>query len=280
MPFNKTRGHLCMVGRFLIDITHQSNVTCLKLSHSTLLNSENILERIFSLSIEFLYRSVSESSKSIHNQEAVLLLYSWSKPKKWSCQCGPICKRTDPSETAQGLELYEARSKCQFFIYFTHCTDVRHPYHFKADGKYIFWDFCNVRLRYNGSIDYYEDGPLTAVIFSFYYKVSAIRNETKYTHKTLPINILQTHESHIRTSGASNCIITIIIITIIIIIKHFKDAGFQVTTTTTSILHFSICERTKTCRGKENIYLFCKYFKDITRWCKSYKKIRDFWDDK
>jgi len=101
-----------------------------------------------------------------------------------------------------------------------------------------------------------------------------------YTHKTLPINILQTHESHIRTSGASNCIITIIIITIIIIIKHFKDAGFQVTTTTTSILHFSICERTKTSRGKENIYLFCKYFKDITRWCKSYKKIRDFWDDK
>jgi len=43
-----------------------------------------------------------------------------------------------------------------------------------------------------------------------------------YTHKTLPINILQTHESHIRTSGASNCIITIIIITIIIIINISK----------------------------------------------------------
>ena len=170
-----------MVGRFLIDIAHQSNVTCLKLSHSTLLNIENILERTFSLSIEFLYRSVSESSKSIHNQEAVLLLYSWSKPEKWSYQCGPICKRADPSETAQGLELNKVRSKCHFFTYFTHCTDVRHPHHFKADGKYIFWDFCNVRLRYNGSINYYEDGPLTAVIFFFYYKVSAIRNETIHT---------------------------------------------------------------------------------------------------
>jgi len=186
-------------------------------------------------------------------------------PKSGVVSAAPSVNEQTPLKLPKGWSYTKLAANVNFLhishIVLTSAT----PYHFKADGKYIFWDFCNVRLRYNGSIDYYEDGPLTAVIFSFYYKVSAIRNETKYTHKTLPINILQTHESHIRTSGASNCIITIIIITIIIIIKHFKDAGFQVTTTTTSILHFSICERTKTCRGKENIYLFCKYFKDITR---------------
>jgi len=151
----------------------------------------------------------------------VLLLYSWSKPEKWSYQCGPICKRADPSETAQGLELYKARSKCHFFTYFTHCTDVRHPHHFKADGKYIFWDFCNVRLRYNGSIDLLRRWS-SHCSHIFLLLQSFCHTKWNYTHKTLPINILQTHESHIRTSGASNCIITIIIITIIIIINISK----------------------------------------------------------
>jgi len=36
------------------------------------------------------------------------------------------------------------------------------------------WDTTAVSI-------YYEDGPLTAVIFFFYYKVSAIRNETIHT---------------------------------------------------------------------------------------------------
>lgn len=76
-----------------------------------LLNRENFLEHIFSLSIEFLYHSVSESSKAI-----IIHIYPWScavfilrsKPIQWSYQCGPICEPSRPLWNCPRVEVIQS----------------------------------------------------------------------------------------------------------------------------------------------------------------------------
>lgn len=119
--------------RFCIDITHFKIQRFMPQTFTPyLLNRENFLEHIFSLSIEFLYHSVSESSKAIiihiYPWSCAVFIYSGPSPFSGVISVALSVNQADPSETAQGLKLYKAHSRCHFFTYFTHCTNVLSPW--------------------------------------------------------------------------------------------------------------------------------------------------------
>lgn len=110
-----------------------------------LLNRENFLEHIFSLSIEFLYHSVSESSKAINPYIPMKLCSFYTQVQAHSVELSVwpyLWTKQTPLKLPKGWS-YTKLTVDVTFLHISHIvlTSSPHEPQLNADGKYIFWDF-------------------------------------------------------------------------------------------------------------------------------------------
>lgn len=176
LPFNETTGDTCME-RFCIDITHFNPTFHASNFHTPyLLNRENFLEHIFSLSIEFLYHSVSESSKAINPYIPMKLCSFYTQVQAHSVELSVwpyLWTKQTPLKLPKGWS-YTKLTVDVTFLHISHIvlTSSPHEPQLNTDGKYIFWDFLQcfrMVLKHRdttGRIDYWRSSHCSQFFLS------------------------------------------------------------------------------------------------------------------